>query len=52
MKKMFTLLLSLCLMLSLAACGEPTEDTQPKDTKPGTTKPNNEVRFLWDEEGY
>lgn len=51
MKKLFTLLLSLCLMLSLAACGDPAEDTQPKDTEPGTTKPNDEVRFLWDEEG-
>lgn len=62
MKKLFALLLSLCLLLSLAACGEPAEDTQPKDTEPekttqpqttepGATQPNEEASFLWDEEG-
>ena len=62
MRKLFALLVSLCLLLSLAACGEPAEDTQPKDTEPGkttqpqttepgTTEPKEEVRFFWDEEG-
>lgn len=62
MKKMFALFLSLCLLLSFAACGEPAEDTQPKETEPGkttqpqatepgATQPNEEVRFFWDEEG-
>ena len=65
MKKLFALLLSLCLLLGLAACGEPAE---PKDTEPGKTtqpqtdgpaatdpadptEPNEEIAFFWDEEG-
>lgn len=62
MKKLFALLLSLCLLLSLAACGEPAEDTQPKatdpgkttqpqTTEPGATQPADEGDFLWDAEG-
>lgn len=62
MKRLLALLLSLCLLLSLAACGEPAETTQPKDTEPGkttqpdttepdATQPSEEVSFLWDEDG-
>lgn len=61
MKKLFALLLSFCLLLSLAACGEPIgaihpqetkpDGTQPQGTKPGGTQPGAEITFLWDEEG-
>ncbi len=46
MKKLFALLLALCLLLTFAACGEPEESKAPNNDKPGATKPNPSVELV------
>lgn len=50
MKRFFTMLLCLSLMLSIAACSQDTVDN-PDIPQPGDTSQNTDVQPLWEDDG-